>query len=42
MRVPHGITEQHFTEALGHFAGVVGHEWVFSSEEDVALYRDAY
>lgn len=42
MRVPPGITEQHFTAALGQFASVVGHEWVFSSEEDVALYRDAY
>jgi (+)-pinoresinol hydroxylase len=42
MRVPPGISEHDFAEALAKFARVVGQEWVFSSEEDVALYRDAY
>jgi (+)-pinoresinol hydroxylase len=42
MRVPPGISERDFAQALQQFASVVGHEWVFSSEEDVALYRDAY
>lgn len=40
--LPPGISEQDFTAALEEFANVVGAEWVFSSDEDVALYRDAY
>ncbi len=42
MRVPPGITSKDFSAALGEFAAVVGKEWVFTSDEDVDLYRDAY
>ena len=42
MRTPLGISERDFAETLRQFERVVGHEWVFSREEDVALYRDAY
>lgn len=31
-----------FRNALKHFEELVGKEWVFTSDEDVALYRDAY
>lgn len=42
MRTPPGISPSIFAAALQQFAGVVGKEWVFSSEEDLDLYRDAY
>ena len=42
MRLPPGLTSKDFSDALKQFAEVVGKEWVFSSEEDVNLYRDAY
>ncbi len=42
MRIPPGVSEQDFAEAARQFETVVGKEWVFTSEEDVALYRDAY
>lgn len=42
MRTPPGISPSNFAAALQDFAGVVGNEWVFSSEEDLELYRDAY
>jgi FAD/FMN-containing dehydrogenase len=42
MRVPPGVTDADFAEALRQFGDVVGKEWVFTSDEDVALYRDAY
>jgi 4-cresol dehydrogenase (hydroxylating) len=42
MALPPGIREQDFSRALERFAAVVGDEWVFTSDEDVALYRDAY
>lgn len=42
MRTPPGISPSNFGAALQDFAGVVGNEWVFSSEEDLELYRDAY
>ena len=31
-----------FNDALNQFEAAVGKEWVFTSDEDVALYRDAY
>ena len=40
--LPPGLTAKDFADALEQFAGIVGKEWVFSSEEDVNLYRDAY
>lgn len=42
MRVPPGLTATAFSEALKHFADAVGKEWVFTSEEDLDLYRDSY
>jgi len=40
--LPPAVDRAAFEAALDAFAGVVGHEWVFRSHEDVALYRDAY
>ena len=42
MRIPAGVPEQDFAEAIRRFEAVVGKDWVFTSDEDVALYRDAY
>ncbi len=39
---PPGLTEQDFRTALRRIADVIGEQWVFSSDADVALYRDAY
>src|ERR1700728_4876943 len=42
MRIPQGTSETDFKAALQEFANVVGPDWVFTSDEDVAAYRDAY
>lgn len=42
MVLPLNVSESEFASALDEFASVVGDEWVFSSDEDVALYRDSY
>jgi hypothetical protein len=42
MRVPPGVSPADFAEAVKQFENVVGAEWVFTSEEDVNLYRDSY
>jgi 4-cresol dehydrogenase (hydroxylating) len=42
MSVPPGVTERDFQRAVDRFKGVVGADWVFTSDADVALYRDAY
>jgi len=42
MANPPGVSQQDFSAALQAFADAVGEEWVFSSDEDVALYRDAH
>jgi (+)-pinoresinol hydroxylase len=42
MRVPPGMTAATFSQALRAFADAVGSDWVFTSDADVALYRDAY
>ena len=39
---PPGLSQSEFDAALGRFEEIVGREWVFRSDEDVALYRDAY
>jgi 4-cresol dehydrogenase (hydroxylating) len=36
------MNQADFAKALSEFAGVVGQEWVFTSDEDLDLYRDAY
>ncbi len=42
MMTPPGVSPSIFAAALAAFEAVVGKEWMFTSEEDVALYRDAY
>jgi (+)-pinoresinol hydroxylase len=42
MRVPPGVSSKDFSDALQQFEEAVGKEWVFTSDEDVAMYRDAY
>ena len=42
MRTPPGVTEADFAEALQQFAAAIGSQWVFTNEEDVATYKDAY
>ena len=41
MRVPPGISQADYAKALGEFERVVGRSWVFTSAEDLDLYRDA-
>ncbi len=42
MATPPGMRQRDFQRALDRFVSVVGSEWVFSSDEDVAMYSDAY
>jgi (+)-pinoresinol hydroxylase len=42
MRTPPGISPTTFAAALKEFAAAVGSEWVFTSDEDLDLYKDAY
>jgi len=42
MAVPPGISERDFATALQEFANAIGADWVFKSDEDLKLYRDAY
>lgn len=42
MKLPPGVSSADFNAALAAFRRIVGDEWVFTSEEDVMLYRDAY
>ena len=39
---PPGVSDEDFAAGLQAFAAAVGPQWVFTSAEDVALYRDAY
>ena len=39
---PPGLSERDFQAALRDLEGVVGRDWLFSSDEDVLLYRDGY
>ena len=42
MIIPPGVSELDYKTALERFSSIVGAEWVFTNDEDVALYRDAY
>ncbi|HZF16155.1 MAG TPA: FAD-binding oxidoreductase [Steroidobacteraceae bacterium] len=42
MSLPPGVNSADFTAALKAFEAAVGRDWVFTSDDDVALYRDAY
>ncbi|MDX1563464.1 MAG: FAD-binding oxidoreductase, partial [Gammaproteobacteria bacterium] len=39
---PPGLSEQQFQTALARLDEIVGADWVFRTDADVALYRDAY
>jgi len=39
---PPGVSAADFSTALRKFEAAVGEQWVFKSDEDAALYRDAY
>ena len=42
MTLPPGVTAHQFSAAIMKFKGALGSEWVFTSDEDLYLYRDAY
>lgn len=42
MKTPPGVNQGDWKQALAQFVEAVGSEWVFTSDEDVALYKDAY
>ena len=42
MRTPPGVSAADFQLALARFETVVGKDWLFTSDEDLDLYRDAY
>ena len=42
MALPPGVNERDFAAAMREFERAVGAEWVFTKDEDVSLYRDAY
>jgi len=39
---PPGVSKRDFGKALQEFENVVGRDWIFTSDEDVDLYKDAY
>ena len=42
MRLPPGVTARILPTRSSNFKTAVGKEWVFTSDEDVDLYRDSY
>ena len=42
MRKMPGVSVEDFAEAIKQFKAIVSDEWVFTSDEDLHLYRDAY
>ena len=42
MSLPAGVSRADLDDAVRQWKSSVGAEWVFTAEEDVALYRDAY
>jgi hypothetical protein len=42
MAIPPGVSSRDWQTALRQFAQAVGEAWVLTSDEDIALYRDAY
>ncbi len=40
--LPKGLKPEQFAKAIAQLKAVVGDQWVFTSDEDVGLYRDAY
>lgn len=41
-KLPPGVTARQFDDAVARLQSVVGSEWVFTTEQDANLYRDAY
>ena len=39
MKLPPGVSRTDFAEAIKQFEAALGKEWVFTSDEDVDLYR---
>jgi (+)-pinoresinol hydroxylase len=42
MKLPRGVKAKDFNDAIKQMEEAVGKQWVFTSDDDVALYRDAY
>ena len=42
MAIPPGVSQRDWNAALEQFRQAVGAAWVFTSDDDIALYRDAY
>jgi hypothetical protein len=42
MSIPPGVSAKDFADAIRQFEEIVGKRWVFTSDEDLDLYRDAY
>ena len=42
MLLPPDVSQSQFDQAINSFKRAIGADWVFTSEEDVGLYRDAY
>jgi 4-cresol dehydrogenase (hydroxylating) len=42
MRTPPGVSDADFAAAIAAFEAAIGKAWVFTSQEDTDLYRDAY
>ncbi len=42
MTLPPGVNQSDFSSALREFETAVGNQWVFTSDADLDLYRDAY
>jgi FAD/FMN-containing dehydrogenase len=42
MKLPPNVNQADFTAALKAFAAVVGEQWLFTSDDDLELYRDSY
>jgi 4-cresol dehydrogenase (hydroxylating) len=42
MKLPPNVSQADFTAALAAFTTIVGDQWVFTSDEDLELYRDSY
>jgi 4-cresol dehydrogenase (hydroxylating) len=40
--LPPGVSRRNFDKVLSAWRDTVGADWVFTSAEDVGLYRDAY
>ena len=41
-KLPAGVAEASFAKAIAAFQAAIGKDWVFTSDEDLETYRDAY